>query len=75
MCPSCGRLRSICSDPSIDWHPRMSVCYPSAAIEWGQRRLEKKWGSEKAPDGATPLDGVGIWVTDEAPDPAVDEFA
>lgn len=75
VCPECGNLRSVCSDPTIDWHPRTSVCYPSAAIEWGQRRLRERWGDKKAEDGATPLDGVGIYATDHPPAPGEDEFA
>lgn len=72
---SCGNLRSVCSDPDVDWHPRTSVCYATAAIEWGRRRLDEKWANKKAEDGATPLDGVGIYATEQAPDPSADEFA
>lgn len=65
MC-SCGNLRSVCSDPSIDWHPQTSVCYASASVAWGQRRLREK--HPKVPDGKSeslhPLDGVSVWVTD-----------
>ncbi|GEB17220.1 hypothetical protein GUY44_11910 [Pimelobacter simplex] len=75
VCPSCGNLRSTCSDPTIDWHPRTSVCYATAAVQWGQRRLQKKWGDKAAEDGASPLDGVAIYATDQAPEPSEDEFA
>lgn len=75
VCPSCGNLRSVCSDPSIDWHPRTTVCYWAAAVEWGRRQYEKKYGNEKTALGATPLDGIGIYATDQAPPLGEDEFA
>lgn len=73
VCPDCGNLRSVCSDPSVDWHPHKAVCYASAAAEWGARVLQERFGDTKAPDGALPLDGVKVWVAQEPPE--VDEFA
>ena len=68
VCSECGNLRSECSNPSIDWHPNTTVCYASAASEWGQRMLAKKNEGVAAVDGAEPLDGVSIYVTREPPE-------
>lgn len=74
ICPRCGNLRSICSDPNIDWHPHESVCWPSATAEWGMRRLRKKHPDEKEVGGALhPLDGVRVFAADAPPE--VDPFA
>lgn len=76
MCPSCGNLRSVCSDPSIDWHPRTSVCYAAATREWGRRILEKRHEKAKTPATALgPLDGKSVFVTEDPPTPEEDEFA
>lgn len=54
----------MCSDPSIDWHPQESVCWPTATLEWGKRRLQKKHEkTEVGDDELHPLDGVGLWVS------------
>lgn len=64
VCSDCGNLRSECSDPTIDWHPRRSVCYASAATVWGWRKLhEKHPADKKTDDGAHVLDGVSLWVS------------
>lgn len=74
VCPSCGNLRSECSDPSIDWHPRKSVCWASASRQWGARRLGEKYRTKKVDPGALhPLDGVSVWVSQVEPEE--DEFA
>lgn len=71
ICAKCGNLRSVCSDPSVDWHPQESVCWPTATRQWGERRLheEHKDFDPKARDsngelGMSPLDGVSVWVSD-----------
>lgn len=68
---SCGNLRSVCSDPALDWHPQESVCWVAATREWGIRRVRAKHKDfkEDATDDRgelrmSPLDGVSIWVSD-----------
>lgn len=76
VCSSCGNLRSVCSDPNIDWHPRISTCYATASREWGDRRLAEKykdWKSDSVHDH--PLDGVTVWVSQEPPSEDEDEFS
>ena len=69
VCPSCGNLRSVCSDPARDWHPHESVCWPTATREWGVRRLQAKHEKVEVSDDALhPLDGVSVWVADEPPE-------
>lgn len=76
MCTSCGNLRSVCSDPSIDWHPRTTVCWASGTREWGRRILEKRYEKSEFPtDALTPLDGRAVYVTEVAPPLEEDEFA
>ena len=66
VCSKCGNLRSVCSDPERDWHPQTSVCWPTATVEWGVRRLNDKHGQ---PDSDStelhPLDGVSVWASPE----------
>lgn len=68
---SCGNLRSVCSDPDVDWHPQESVCWASATRQWGVRRLQeqhKGFDYEARDDRGeplmSPLDGVSVWVSD-----------
>lgn len=71
ICPRCGNLSSLCSDPNVDWHPQETVCWATATREWGIRRLQAKHKDFK-PDATdargeplmSPLDGVALWVTD-----------
>lgn len=75
VCSRCGNLRSVCSDPSIDWHPQTSTCWASASVEWGMRVLQEKHkgeGREVGP-GLHPLDGVSVYATDSNPGDG-DEF-
>lgn len=76
VCRKCGNLRSVCSNPDLDWHPHIDHCWPTATAEWGVRRLQAK--HEKAPrdgSGLHPLDGVSVFTSLVAPDPEDDEFA
>lgn len=76
MCSSCGNLRSVCSDPLIDWHPRTTVCWATATREWGKRVLEKRYEKSDFPtDSLTPLDGRAVYVSEIEPAPEEDEFA
>jgi hypothetical protein len=76
VCARCGNLRSECSDPSVDWHPRLSDCYATAAIDWAWRKLAERYPADaKEPDGSHPRDGLSVWVSQVAPEPGEDEFA
>jgi seryl-tRNA synthetase len=75
VCGKCGNLRSVCSDPEVDWHPHIDTCYASATTEWGARRLQDRYKAD-AEDGALhPLDGVVIYPSQSAPDLGADPFA
>lgn len=76
VCRKCGNLRSVCSDPAVDWHPHSDTCYATATAEWGIRRLQAKHEKEQR-DGAGlhPLDGVSVFTSQFAPAPEADEFA
>jgi len=64
VCPSCGNLRSICSDSQVDWYPQKSTCWASAGQAVTDRQLDEKYGRERT---AKPhaLDGVSVWVSDQ----------
>lgn len=71
ICARCGNLRSLCSDPAIDWHPQESVCWVTATQEWGWRRLHNKHKDfktdtldDRGEPPMSPLDGLSVWVTD-----------
>lgn len=69
VCRQCGNLRSVCSDPTIDWHPDTATCWPTATQQWGLRRLAKKHENAKPDDTALhPLDGVTLWVSQVEPE-------
>lgn len=64
VCPNCGNLRSVCSDPDTDFYPQRTICWATAAQQVVLRRWHKK--HEKAqPDeaGYLPTDGTTIWVS------------
>lgn len=71
ICKACGNLRSVCSNPDINWHPQESVCWATATQQWGVRRLQAQHKDFKA-DATdsrgelvmSPLDGVSVWVSD-----------
>lgn len=74
VCSRCGNLKSVCSDPDVDWHPDTTVCWASASVEWGWRRLHKKHPpEEKHTDGLHELDGVRVYASQQEPE--TDRFA
>lgn len=64
ICPDCGNLRNVCSDPKRDWYAQRTMCYATAAREQLVRTLQKQHGD---PDGGKPhpLDGLTSWVSDQ----------
>jgi hypothetical protein len=64
VCPSCGNLRSVCSDPDIPWHPQRTMCLATAAREVALRRVYRKY-KHPAPDDPEvhETDGMQVWVS------------
>lgn len=63
VCPSCGNLRSVCSDPDLALYPQKSVCYPTAVKELTLRRLRKRHSDDMGTEELHPLDGLAVWVS------------
>lgn len=66
ICPRCGNLKSVCSDPMRPWYPQRDICWATADLEVHERRWRKK--HEKAqpdPQGRLPMDGTHLWVSPE----------
>lgn len=66
VCPSCGNLRSVCSDEDLSdqWFPQRSVCYATAAKEAAWRAVRAKHKeSDRDASGPHILDGWGIWAS------------
>ncbi|MFT3871064.1 MAG: hypothetical protein QM714_00225 [Nocardioides sp.] len=72
ICPRCGNLRSVCSNPDVPWYPQRSMCYATGARELTLRRLHKKH-KDPGTDAMAPTDGMTVWMSrdDLSPD---DEF-
>lgn len=52
----------------------MGVCYVTATVEWGKRRLQKKYEKKSGDEGAMhPLDGAYVYPGVVPPDD--DQFA
>lgn len=73
LCPACGNLRSVCSDPERAFYPQRSMCYASAVKEVVLRRLRKRHDGEPGTE-LHPLDGMGVWVSPDDLTPE-DDFA
>lgn len=65
VCPSCGHLRSVCSDPAGDWFAQRSTCYASAAEAVTWRRVNEKHKAGEKGTKPHVLDGVSVWVSDQ----------
>lgn len=50
ICPDCGNLRSVCSDPNALPYPQRSVCFFTAARAVVWRRIHKKHGQPEWDD-------------------------
>lgn len=68
LCPLCGNLRAICSDPEgitgHGFYPQRDICWATATREVATRAWRDK--NEKArPDdaGFLPGDGVTVWAS------------
>jgi hypothetical protein len=63
VCPDCGNLRSVCSDPERAFYPQRRMCYATAVRELTLRRLQAKHKQEPGIDDLHPLDGMGVYVS------------
>lgn len=70
VCPECGNLRSVCSDPDRPFYPQRRMCYASAVQQLTLRRLRAKHKGEPSLSELHPLDGMGVYVSpdDLSPD-------
>lgn len=64
ICPSCGNLRAVCSDPNVPLYPQRRMCYATAVRDLTVRRLQKKHKAEPGEE-LHPLDGLSVWVSPE----------
>lgn len=74
VCRRCGNLRTVCSNPSIDWHAHTSVCWPSATAEWGNRRFRELHEDDKKSAGQL-RETDGVVVFPSTLEPEFDPFA
>ena len=68
LCPQCGNLQAICSDPESVWNPQITTCYSTLAVQMHNRRWHRKYENIKPDrDGWLPTDGAAVWVHPELP--------
>lgn len=65
VCPSCGNLRSVCSNPEQSFYPQRRMCYSTAVRELTARRLRAKHKSDPGTDDLHALDGMAVWIATE----------
>ncbi|VXC08880.1 hypothetical protein [Aeromicrobium sp. 9AM] len=76
LCPQCGQLRSICSDPATVFHPRLHTCFLTSAQQMHERRWRRKYEkTEPDRDGWLPTDGSFVWVSDDPGEPDENPFS
>lgn len=63
VCPECGNLRSVCSDPERSFYPQRRMCYAAAVQQLTLRRLRAKHKGEPSLAELHPLDGMGVYVS------------
>ena len=63
VCPSCGSLKSVCSDPEQGWYPQRDFCSNAATYEATMRKLRLKHKDNEPGKTAHPLDGVSVWMS------------
>lgn len=63
VCPECGNLTSVCSDPDVAWFPQRTACYASAALAVTRRRVAAAYGHPEPEEKSVhPTDGLGWWM-------------
>lgn len=63
VCPKCGNLRAICSDPDRVWYPQRHTCYAAADLEANYRRWEARHKDAVPINWRLPSDGTTLWVS------------
>ena len=77
ICPQCGNLRVICSDPEglygEGFYPQLAKCWVSASRQMVVRRFDEKH-KDARPDevGYLPRDGALVWASTENLTPDAD---
>lgn len=68
LCPQCGRLRSVCEDPSTPFNPQIDTCYATLAQQMHSRNWHRRFEKVKPDgDGYLPTDGAMVWVDEDLP--------
>lgn len=77
-CAQCGRPRSECSDPEVDWYPQRTICWATVARDVAVRKYREMYSSKQYHSGGfdfpvekfdaevapfSMFDGVSIWVS------------
>lgn len=66
VCPSCGNLREVCSDPERVWYPQPSRCYATGTRQLTLRRLQRKYEkNQPTADRMHPLDSLSVWASQD----------
>lgn len=64
LCPDCGNLRTVCSNPESPQFPQRSICYASAARTRIWRLIQDKHGSPDPKSKADHFtDGLSVWTS------------
>ena len=66
LCPNCGQLKSICSNPDQDLYPQRTVCHITATRLAINRRVQAHHEKAKpSPQNGWvhPLDGTTVWMS------------
>lgn len=63
ICPKCGNLRSVCSDPNVPWYPQRSTCYATAVEEATRRAWHDKLDGKHYDRTPQPRDGTHVWAS------------
>ncbi len=64
ICPKCGNLREICSDPTRAWYPQKSTCYAKAVEQAAERTWRAKLDGKKVELDLRPGDGTHLWASE-----------
>lgn len=63
VCPDCGNLRSVCSDPNVPLYPQRRMCYATAVRDLTVRRVRARHKGEPGTEELHALDGMSVWVS------------
>ena len=63
ICPRCGNLRSVCSDPERPVYPQRTMCYLTAVRDLTMRRVAARYAQEPGTRELHPTDGMSLWAS------------